>query len=145
MESLLFEGFNTPIYIVDESLLRRNLKLIQQVATDADVEIILAFKAFALWRTFPIFKEYINNTTASSVNECLLAYKEFGSMPHTYSPAYTDNDIDILAKYSSHLSFNSISQYQHYINKVKLINPDISCGIRINPEYSEVATDLYNP
>ena len=79
----------SPCYVVEESLLRRNLTLIQSVAQRAGVEIILAFKAFALWKTFPIFREYISHTTASSLSEARLAAELFGSKAHTYSPAYT--------------------------------------------------------
>ena len=101
---------NTPIYIIEEARLRRNLQLIADVAQRADVEIILAFKAFALWKTFPIFREYIRSTTASSLSEARLAYEEFGEKAHTYSPAYTDWEFDEIVRCSSHLTFNSLSQ-----------------------------------
>ena len=81
---------STPIYIIEEPKLRRNLTLIADVAAKADIEIILAFKAFALWKTFPIFREYIHATTASSLSEARLAYEEFGAPAHTFSPAYMD-------------------------------------------------------
>ena len=84
--------FPSPCYIMEEDLLRKNLTLIKQVADTAGVEIILAFKAFALWKSFPIFREYISHTTASSVYEARLAFEEFGSKAHTYSPAYTPQD-----------------------------------------------------
>ena len=131
----------TPIYIIEEQKLRRNLKLIADVAAKADIEIILAFKAFALWKTFPIFREYIHATTASSLSEARLAYEEFGAPAHTFSPAYTDEEIDTIVKCSSHLTFNSLSQYERYHQRAK----DISIGLRVNPEYSEVGTLLYNP
>ncbi len=140
-----FKEVDKPIYIIEEARLRHNLELIRNVARMADVEIILAFKAFALWKTFPIFREYIHATTASSLNEALLAYREFGSRAHTYSPAYTDHDITEIAHCSSHLTFNSLSQWARYHTIVREINPAISLGLRINPEYSEVATALYNP
>lgn len=130
---------------MDETLLRRNLSLIRSVAQEADVEIILAFKAFALWKTFPIFREYINATTASSPWEARLAYEEFGSPAHTYSPAYEDSSIDDVARWSSHLTFNSLSQYAAFHERVNKANPDICLGLRINPGYSEVETDIYNP
>jgi carboxynorspermidine decarboxylase len=131
----------TPIYIIEESRLRHNLNLIANVAQRADVEIILAFKAFALWKTFPIFREYINSTTASSLSEAKLAMEQYGAKAHTFSPAYTDDEIDEIVACSSHLTFNSLSQYERYHNRV--IIPSI--GLRINPEYSEVETLLYNP
>lgn len=135
----------TPIYIIEEQRLRRNLSLIADVARRADIEIILAFKAFALWKTFPIFREYIGATTASSLNEARLAAEVFGTPAHTYSPAYTDGEIDRIARCSSHLTFNSLSQMERFMARVKAANPAVSCGLRVNPEYSEVGTLLYNP
>lgn len=131
-----------PVYIIEEALLRRNLQLIADVAKEADVEIILAFKAFALWKTFPIFREYINSTTASSLSEARLALEEFGAKAHTYSPAYTDEEIDDIVRCSSHLTFNSLSQYERFNDRVE---GKASIGLRVNPEYSEVGTMLYNP
>ena len=131
-----------PVYIIEETLLRRNLQLIADVAKEADVEIILAFKAFALWKTFPIFREYINSTTASSLSEARLALEEFGAKAHTYSPAYTDEAIDDIVRCSSHLTFNSLSQYERFHDRVE---GKASIGLLVNPEYSEVGTMLYNP
>ncbi len=131
-----------PVYIIEETLLRKNLQLIANVAKEADVEIILAFKAFALWKTFPIFREYINSTTASSLSEARLALEEFGAKAHTYSPAYTDEEIDDIVRCSSHLTFNSLSQYERFNDRVE---GKASIGLRVNPEYSEVGTMLYNP
>jgi carboxynorspermidine decarboxylase len=136
---------NTPIYIIEEERLRRNLQLISNVARRTRAEWILAFKAFALWKTFPIFREYINSTTASSLNEARLALEEFGAKCHTFSPAYTDDEIDEIARCSSHLTFNSLSQYERLHDRVHEAAPDCELGLRINPEYSEVGTDLYNP
>ena len=143
-ESVLAQ-VETPMYIVEENLFRANLSLIRDVAQRADVEIILAFKAFALWKTFPIVREYINSTTASSLSEARLAYEEFGAPAHTFSPAYTDSEIDQIAKCSSHLSFNSLSQYERMREKARNANAQLSFGLRVNPEYSEISTLLYNP
>ena len=132
---------DTPIYIIEESKLRRNLKLIASVAAKADIEIILAFKAFALWKTFPIFREYIHSTTASSLSEAKMAFEKFGAPAHTYSPAYTDGEFDEIVRCSSHLSFNSLSQYERFHQRAK----SVSIGLRVNPKYSEVGTLLYNP
>ena len=133
---------STPVYIVEEDSLRRNLELIAGVAHRADVEIVLAFKAFALWKTFPIFREYIRATTASSLFEARMAKELFGSKAHTYSPAYTDDEIDGIAACSSHLTFNSLTQYEHFRDRVA---GKASIGLRVNPQYSEVETLLYNP
>ena len=136
---------NTPYYLLEERLLRRNLALIKQVADEAGVEIILAFKAFALWRTFPIFREYISHTTASSLYEARLATEEFGSKAHTYSPAYTEEEFPQIMACSSHVTFNSLSQYALFYPMVEAAGNPVSCGLRVNPEYSEVEVELYNP
>lgn len=140
-----FANIDRPMYILDEERLRRNLKLIKYVSDKAEIEIILAFKAYALWKTFPIFREYISATTASSLYEARLGYEEFGAPVHTYSPAYTGKVLPDIARMSSHLTFNSLSQYSRFHSAAKAANPDVSLGIRVNPEYSEVGTALYNP
>ena len=135
-----------PYYLFEERLLRRNLELIKHVADSAGVEIILAFKAFALWKTFPVFREYIKHTTASSLNEAMLSYHEFGSLAHTYSPAYTEDDFPAILDCSGHITFNSLSQYERFMPMVRSYNKhEVSVGVRINPEYSEIETELYNP
>ena len=131
----------TPIYIIEEAKLRQNLSLIRSVAERTGSEWILAFKAFALWKTFPIFREYIQSTTASSLSEARLALEEFGANAHTYSPAYKDEEIDDIVRCSSHLTFNSLTQYERFHERAG----ECSLGLRINPEYSEVGTLLYNP
>ncbi len=132
---------STPIYIIEEANLRRNLALIKDVAERTGSEFILAFKAFALWKTFPIFREYIQSTTASSLSEAMLAYHEFGKKAHTFSPAYTDGEFDDIVACSSHITFNSLSQYERFHHRAS----SCSIGLRVNPEYSEVGTMLYNP
>ena len=140
-----FGQVHYPVYVLEERRLRDNLKLIAGVAREAGVDIILAFKAYALWKTFPIFKQYISATTASSLNEARLGFKEFGSPTHTFSPAYTDDEIDEIARLSSYITFNSLSQMARLAERTKRVNPSVSLGLRINPEYSEVETLLYNP
>lgn len=134
-----------PCYVMEEDLLRNNLQLIKDISQKADVQFILAFKAFALWKSFPIFREYIKQTTASSPYEARLAFEEFGSKAHTYSPAYEDSTFDVILKCSSHITFNSLSQYDRFIKRVSEYEEPASCGIRVNPEYAEIETELYNP
>ena len=141
----LLQQAPSPCYVLDETLLRNNLSLIRSVKEQSGANIILAFKAFALWKVFPIVREYIPYSTASSVNEARLAFEEMGSPAHTYSPAYTDENFPIFLKYSSHITFNSLSQFRKFYPQVVADRNRISCGLRINPEYSEVGTDLYNP
>lgn len=135
----------SPCYVIEESLLRRNLTLIKDVKERAGIEIIMALKAFAMWKVFPIVREYIAYATASSVYEARLVYEELGTPAHTYSPAYTEADFPHLLKCSSHITFNSLSQFERFYPMVVADDRRISCGLRINPEYSDVATELYNP
>lgn len=137
----IINNIPSPCYVLYEERLRKNLELIKRVKDKAGVEIIMAFKAFALWKSFPIVKEYIKCSTASSLNEALLAVEEMGSKAHTFAPVYTDAEFDYIAACSSHITFNSISQYEKYRTRTR----GISCGLRVNPEYSVVETDIYNP
>jgi len=135
----------SPCYVMEEELLRNNLSLIKSVKDRAGVNIILVFKAFSMWKAFPIIREYIPYSTASSKYEAQLAYEEMGSLAHTYSPAYTEEDFPLIMQYSSHITFNSLSQFNRFYPMIQAEGNRISCGIRINPEYSDVETELYNP
>lgn len=133
----------SPCYVIVEQSFRRNLALISSVAQRAEVEIILAFKAFAMWSVFPVVREYVQCSTASSLSEARLAYEEMGSKAHTYAPAYSEAEFPEIMSLSSHITFNSLSQFQKFYPYT--LGKNISCGLRINPEYSDVETDLYNP
>lgn len=140
----------TPYYIVYEDRLRRNLSLIKKVSEEADVKIIMAFKANALWKTFPIISEYINASTASSLNEMKLSLDCLGNEVHTYCPVYTDATFPQFLEGSSHITFNSLSQFERFYPLVKQYNevhPDkpVSAGLRVNPRCSVIETDIYNP
>lgn len=140
----------TPYYIVYEDRIRRNLELITSVAREAGVEIIMAFKANALWRTFPVVREYVRNSTASSLNEMRLGNEELGGEVHTYCPAYTPDTIGRFLAGSSHLTFNSLSQWERFRNDVEEYNAEhpasrVSPGLRVNPMCSVIETDIYNP
>lgn len=140
-----FSKIPSPCYVMEEVLLRKNLQLIKSVKDRAGVDIILAFKAFALWKSFPIIREYIGHSTASSVAEAQLAFEEMGSPAHTYAPSYTDDDFPTFLKFSSHITFNSLSQFRRFHPQVLASGKEVKCGVRINPEFSVVETDLYNP
>lgn len=140
---------NTPYYIVYEDRLRRNLDLITRVSHESGAKIIMAFKANALWRTFPIFREYGIESTASSVNEMLLANEELHCKAHTYCPAYTVETMRQYIAGSSHITFNSVDQFMRFKPMIdehnNSVNERISCGLRINPMCSVIETDIYNP
>lgn len=140
----------TPFYIVYETRLRQNLELINRVKHEAGVNIIMAFKANALWRTFPIIREYCHASTASSLNEMQLALEELGNEVHSYCPAYTPETIGKYLAGSTHLTFNSISQWERFRNDVNRHNTTtskrhVSPGLRVNPRCSVIETDIYNP
>lgn len=134
----------TPFYIVYEDRLCRNLSLIRDVAERADVDIIMAFKANALWKTFPIIREYISGSTASSLNEMRLGVEELHSDVHAYCPVYTDATFPIFLKHCSHITFNTIAQFRRFYPQIR-DNGSVSAGLRVNPQCSVIDTDIYNP
>jgi carboxynorspermidine decarboxylase len=135
----------SPCYVIDEERFRKNLSLIKRVSDVSGAEVILAFKGFAMWGVFPILREYISGAAASSADEARLCYDKIGSPAHTYSPVFKEDDFDNILKYSSHVTFNSIFQYNKFSNKLNNKSNKISAGIRINPEFSEVSHGIYNP
>ena len=141
----ILNNIPSPCYVMEELALRRNLSLIKRVREQAGVEIILAFKAFALWKSFPIFREYGFKATASSIHEARLAHDEMGCSAHACSPAYTAENFPVFMAYSDHITFNSLSQFHRFYPQIAASGKKISCGLRINPEFSPVGTDLYNP
>ena len=140
----------TPYYLVYEKDLKRNLELIKKVSKDPNVEIIMAFKANALWKTFPVIGKYIKNSTASSLNEMKLSHEFLGGNVHSYCPVYTDLSFPEFLKGSSHITFNSLSQFTKFYpegKKFNELNPEkkVSFGLRINPRVSVVETGIYDP
>lgn len=135
----------TPCYVLDEGLLRKNLRLIASVSQQSGAEIILAFKGFALWGAFPIVREYIQGATSSSAWEARLAFEEMKCRAHTYAVAYSDADFEEILNFSGYITFNSLAQYERFFPRVENHKQPISIGLRINPEFSGVGTTLYNP
>ncbi len=135
----------SPAFVLDEKILRKNLEIINDVQKRAGIEIILAFKGFAMWSAFPLVKQYLNGATASSLFEARLCFEEMKTTAHVYSPVYFENEFEELLSYSSHIVFNSFNQFNKFYAKTQNAGHPVSCGIRVNPEYSDVATDLYNP
>jgi carboxynorspermidine decarboxylase len=128
-----------------EEALEANLQLLDLVQKEAGVSIICALKGFAFWRSFPLIRQYLKGATASSLNEAQLIVEEMHCEAHTYLPAYLEEEFETLLYYSSHLTFNSLSQWARFREKAMNAPKKISFGLRVNPEYSEVTTDLYNP
>ncbi len=141
----VLEKIPTPCYVCEEALLERNLLILDEVQKRSGAKIILALKGFAMWSTFDLVRKYLHGATASGLWECKLAFEEFGKEVHTYSPAFKEDEIEPIAKMSDHIVFNSLGQLQRYKETVRKVNPHISIGIRVNPEYSAAPVDLYNP
>ncbi|WP_185140156.1 carboxynorspermidine decarboxylase [Reichenbachiella versicolor] len=133
----------SPCFVLQEELLEKNLQRIKSIADEAGVEFILAFKGFAMWSAFPLVRQYINGATASSLNEAKLCNDYMNTKSHTYCVAYREEEMDEILKLSSHITFNSLSQLSHYHEKAQ--KAGVGIGLRINPEFSDVETDLYNP
>jgi carboxynorspermidine decarboxylase len=140
-----YDKIPSPAYVLDEARLLRNLELIQRVQQEAGVQVILALKGFSMWRVFPIVKQYLAGATASSLHEARLIFEEMGTPAHTYSPAYLPAEFEEVMGYSSHITFNSLAQYERYKEQLARHAAPISAGLRVNPEFSVVETDLYNP
>jgi len=135
----------SPCYVIDEKRFRSNLELIKHVSQASGAEIILAFKGFAMWSVFPIVREYVSGAAASSIHEARLCFEEMGAPAHTYAPAFRSEEFGMILRYSSHITFNSLAQYEKFAPVLKREGKHISPGLRINPEYSEIAYGLYNP
>lgn len=140
-----YSRFPSPCYIIDETRLRANLSLIDKVQKEAGVAVILAFKGFAMWKTFHIVREYLPGATASSLHEARLCFEEMGVPAHTYSAVYFEDEFQEIMGYSSHITFNSLHQFKRFYPQIQASGLPISVGLRVNPQYSDVQTDLYNP
>lgn len=133
----------SPCYVLDESRLRKNMETLDEIQKKTGVKIICALKGYSFWRSFPLIGQYLAGATASSLNEARLAKEEMGKEVHVFAPVYEDDEIDEILSYAGHISFNSFSQWQRF--KDKTMKAGVSAGIRVNPQFSTVDTDLYNP
>lgn len=140
-----FDLFPSPCYVVDEALLKRNLEILQSVQNRTGCKVLLATKAFSMYSVFPLVGKYLSGVTSSSLHEARLGYEEMGKEVHIFTPAYQDKEFDEILKYSDHIVFNSFNQWRKYKDKVLEYPKEIQVGLRINPEYSEIETDIYNP
>lgn len=143
--NLKVSSLPTPCYVVDEGLILKNLEILYNVSERTGAKILLAQKAFSMYELYPLIGRYLSGTTASSLFEARLGYEEMGGETHVFAPAYKDDDMDELVKICDHIVFNSFSQWYKYRDKVKSAEREIECGLRINPEYSEIETEIYNP
>ncbi|MFK7900969.1 MAG: carboxynorspermidine decarboxylase [Cyclobacteriaceae bacterium] len=138
-----FDSIPTPCYLLDERKLIKNLVLLQEVIKESGASILCALKGYALWNTFPLLSEYLSGATASSLHEAQLVHNYWKGKAHVCAPVYVPSEMDQILEKASHITFNSLSEWERYKEKVR--KTDVSPGLRINPEYSEIETELYNP
>jgi carboxynorspermidine decarboxylase len=139
------ESVPTPCYVVDEAALERNLRVLDSVQERAGCRIIMALKGFAMFSQFPLIRRYLHGIAASSLDEARLGFEEFGKEVHMFAPAFRDSELEELCRYSDHLVFNSFSQWDRFKERVGQAGKKIGCGIRVNPEHSEVKVPIYDP
>lgn len=135
----------SPSYVCDRGKLAANLAILADVQKRAGCKILLALKGFAMFSLFPQIRMVLRGASASSLDEARLAHEEFRGEVHVYCPAYNEAEFPEMLRYADHLIFNSFSQWERFRGQVKGQTKPVSCGIRVNPEYSEVEVDLYNP
>ncbi len=141
-----FSALPSPCYIVDERLIISNLEILNSVQQRTGCSILLALKGFSMYSVFPLVAQYLKGVTASSLYEAQLGYEELGKEVHIYSPAYIEAEFEKILNNCDHVTFNSFDQWHRFKDKVNhLTTKKISCGIRINPEYSEIETPIYDP
>ncbi|MFH1412234.1 MAG: carboxynorspermidine decarboxylase [Candidatus Omnitrophota bacterium] len=136
---------STPSYVVDKALLKKNLNILRSVKERAECEILLALKGFSMFGVFDEISSCLGGTSASSLNEARLGFEEFGPNVHVSAPAYREDEFEQLIKYASHIIFNSFSQRDRFAGAIKKSGKKVRCGLRVNPQHSEVKTRIYDP
>lgn len=145
---LNFDIYNlsTPCYVVDEALLKKNLEKFAYVREKTGCKILLAQKAFSMYSVYPLISEYLDGTTASGLHEAMLGSEYMGNREvHIYSPAYKKQEMPEITKICDHIVFNTFEQLKKFKADIEKSGKNIKCGVRLNPEYSEIETDIYNP
>jgi len=145
MKTFDLTNLPTPCYVLDEPFLERNLRILDAVQERTGCKIIMALKGFAMFSVFPLIREHLYGIAASSLHEARLGYEEFGREVHVFAPAYKEAEFEELLRYSNHIIFNSFSQWNHFKRKLAGLRSRVTCGMRVNPEHSEVKVPLYDP
>ena len=143
--SLRIDELPSPCWLLDEEKLKANLAIFEALKKASGVKILLALKGYALWKSFPLIASVLDGVCASGLHEAKLGAEHFGKEVHTYSPAFKESELEEIALLSHHLVFNSPEQFKRFASKAKAINPSLSLGLRVNPEYSQAPTEIYNP
>jgi carboxynorspermidine decarboxylase len=135
----------TPCYLINEGTIRKNCEVLDTIHQRTGAKVLFALKAYALWSTFPLIRRYLHGVCASGAFEARLGREEFGKEVHTYSPAYSDEELDEVVRWSDHIIFNSLFQWKRYRDRIKASGRTIEIGLRVNPGHSEVEVPLYDP
>ena len=144
MANCSMEELRTPVYLIDEAALIRNLEILQGVQQRTGCHILLAQKAFSMFRVYPLIAHYLSGATASGLYEARLAHEELGGENHVFCPAYTDAEMAELCKICDHISFNSLRQLEHHRPVWQAAG--VSVGLRVNPEHStQEGHAIYDP
>jgi len=145
MEIIQYKNLPSPCWVLEEEKLKNNLEIIEHIRTQSGAKVLLALKGYALWQSFAICKPYLNGCCASGLHEAQLAHETFGKEVHTYAPAFKEEEIEEIATISHHMVFNSPAQLKKFGQMAKNVNPNLSLGLRVNPEYSQSPKEIYNP
>jgi len=145
MDQTKLEKLPSPCWVLEEHLVKKNLECIDEIKKRSGAKVLLALKGYALWKSFPLLTPYLDGCCASGLHEAKLADETFGKEVHTYAPAFKEGEIEEIARISHHLVFNSPAQFHTFAVLAKKINPKLSLGLRVNPEYSESPKEIYNP
>ncbi|MDP3979861.1 MAG: carboxynorspermidine decarboxylase [Chlamydiota bacterium] len=139
------EKIPTPCYVCDESVLEDNAKKLALVQQRTGCKVLLSLKAFSAYYFFPLLRPYLSGANASSLHEARLAFEEFAKEVHVYAPVYKEQEFGEILRYADHISFNSFGQWESFKPAVMANTKPVRCGLRLNPQHSEVRTPLYDP
>lgn len=138
------KALRTPYYLVDEALLKHNLEILKEVSEKSGCKILLAQKAFSMFRVYPLLRNYLDGSAASGLYEARLGYEEFGGETHVFSAAYREEEFDEILKYADHVVFNTPSQVKKFAGAVRAAGKQ--AGLRLNPECStQEGHAVYDP
>jgi carboxynorspermidine decarboxylase len=145
MKNISPKALPSPCWLLDAKKLQENMHIMQTIKEQSNAKILLALKGYALWQSFALIRPYLDGCCASGLHEAKLSDETFKKELHTYAPAFKAEEIEEIARLSHHLIFNSPAQFERFAHKAKAINPHLSLGLRINPEYSQSPQEMYNP
>jgi len=144
LQDLDLEGIRTPAYVIDEAVLEKNLKILRDIRDATGCKILLAQKAFACYATYPLIGRYLDGVCAGGLHEAMLGKEYCDGEVHVFSPAYSEADFMHLLKISDCIVLNSLSQLDRFGERMKE-SRGVAFGLRVNPEYSEITIEKYNP